>query len=54
MSLPESKASRRRDTAVPVRRVRHEVRDGLSVAAVSGVASVGGTVVIWALVRWLA
>jgi len=40
-------------TGDPVRRIRHDVRDGLSVAALSCVASVGATAVIWAAVRWL-
>jgi hypothetical protein len=35
------------------RRIRHEARDGLSVAALSLVASVGVTAALWALLRWL-
>ena len=35
------------------RRVRHEARDGLSVAALSLAASVGVTAAVWLLLRWL-
>ena len=35
------------------RRIRHEARDGLSVAALSLAASVGVTAAVWALLWWL-
>ena len=35
------------------RRIRHEARDGLSVAALSLAASVGVIVTVWALLWWL-
>jgi hypothetical protein len=35
------------------RRIRHEARDGLSVAALSLAASVGVTAAVWLLLRWL-
>jgi hypothetical protein len=35
------------------RRIRHEARDGLSVAAVSLAASVGVTAAVWLLLRVL-
>jgi hypothetical protein len=35
------------------RRIRHDARDGLSVAALSLAASVGVTGALWALLWWL-
>ncbi len=35
------------------RRIRHEARDGLSVAALSLAASVGVTAAVWLLMKWL-
>ncbi len=35
------------------RRIRHDARDGLSVAALSLVASVGVTAALWVLLWWL-
>ena len=35
------------------RRIRHEARDGLSVAALSLATSVGLTAAAWLLLRWL-
>ena len=35
------------------RRIRHEARDGLSVAALSLAASVGVTGAVWLLMKWL-
>jgi hypothetical protein len=37
---------------VRARRIRHEARDGLSVAALSLAASVGVTAAVWMLLRW--
>jgi hypothetical protein len=66
MSLLESRARRARRTTTeplprdgslralpPTRRVRHHVRDGVSVAGLSLAASLGVTAVVWALLRWL-
>ena len=35
------------------RRIRHDARDGLSVAALSLVGSVGVTAALWVLLWWL-
>ena len=37
----------------PVRRIRHDARDGITVAALSFTASVAATALLWALMRWL-
>jgi hypothetical protein len=36
-----------------VRRIRHEARDGISVAALSLAASVATTALLWAVLQWL-
>jgi hypothetical protein len=36
-----------------VRRIRHEARDGLSVAALSLAGSIGVTAAVWVLLWWL-
>lgn len=40
--------------AVPSRRIRHDVRDGLSAAGLSFGAAVAVTALIWAALLWLA
>ena len=37
----------------PVRRIRHDARDGITVAALSFTASVAATALLWALMKWL-
>jgi hypothetical protein len=37
----------------PVRRIRHDARDGISVAVLSFSASLAATALLWALMRWL-
>jgi hypothetical protein len=37
----------------PVRRIRHDARDGISVAVLSFGASLAATALLWALTRWL-
>jgi len=37
----------------PVRRIRHDARDGISVAVLSFSASLAATALLWALTRWL-
>lgn len=42
------------ETSPPrVRRIRHEARDSMAVAGFSLAASVGATLVVWLVVRWL-
>jgi hypothetical protein len=38
----------------PVRRIRQDALDGISVAALSLASSVVATALLWALARWLA
>ena len=53
MSAPQSDGRTNADIASGQRRIRHDARDGISVAALSLCASVGVTLAIWALLRWL-
>ncbi len=56
MSAPEGRSVRvdgRDAVSRPVRRVRHDARDGLAAAALSLTASIGVTAALWLLLRWL-
>lgn len=53
MSAPEIGERASASPARGQRRIRHEARDGISVAALSLGASVGVTLVLWAMLRWL-
>ncbi len=53
MSAPEVDGRANAGPASGHRRIRHEARDGISVAALSLGASVGVTFALWALLRWL-
>ena len=53
MSAPEVDRRAKAGPASGHRRIRHKARDGISVAALSLGASVGVTIALWALLRWL-
>ena len=53
MSAPEVDGRANAGPESGHRRIRHVARDGVSVAGLSLAASVGVTLALWALLRWL-